>query len=243
MMYKVVLTRADNDIDKLTLEYPAVEWLDFPLIEFEHLKLEANLLQKIEESHDWLIFSSQNAVKSFFDLNPKICIKNIACVGPKTRSKVESYGFKVNFIPSNFTSLSLAIELPCTNSEALYYIGGNLLYKSSIEVFKAKCNDFNSVICYHTNYKFHSKKEWESLFNKNPEIISFTSPSAVRSCLTQIKNLGIFIPENIKYAAIGTTTEKSIKDDMSKDSIVSKKHTFAGMIDIIVETLRNDSKT
>lgn len=233
----VVLTRTESDAHHLSDKYPAVKWIEFPLIKFEYQNLSAELFDEINENYDWLVFTSQNGVKAFFEQNNKLDTKYIACVGPKTAGLVQDYGHEVNFVPSVYNSITLAKELPLTQHESIVYIGGNLSNYETLAILKEKAKHFMQVESYHTVSQQHDLEAWKSLLAQEPDIISFASPSAVTSFVTQLKKFNIVVPEGITFAAIGTTTQAAIKDDMGSDAMVGDHYTFTSMIEKIVESL------
>ncbi|WP_235298353.1 uroporphyrinogen-III synthase [Portibacter marinus] len=237
----VVLTRAENNLAEIKTRYPQINWIDFPLIDFAYQTLTDQVKYEIEENYDWLIFTSQNGVKSFFDQSENIINLNnhkIACVGPKTAGLVEDYGYEIDFIPSHYTSLILAKELPSTTEESICYIGGNLSRYETLQVLKDKAKLFMQVEVYHTVSYFHALEDWQHLFATSPDIISFCSPSAVDSFNTQLEKYRLHVPSHVKFAAIGTTTADSILASFNQEAMVGESHTFQGMLDAIVQSAR-----
>ena len=239
----VVLTRTESDSHILSDKYSDIKWIEFPLIKFEYQPIPLEKVDHINSEIDWLVFTSQNAVRSFFEQVDLKTDKEIACVGPKTRKLVESYGHKVSFVPNTFTSFALAIEIPASKSDKICYVGGNLSNNDSLTILRNKSAEFLKVEAYHTIADFHSEEEWKELMSNKLNIISFCSPSAVHSFLEQVQQYDIILPIDVRYAAIGTTTGQSIKDDIRSHPIIGEKHTFAAMIDQIVESIDHDSKT
>ncbi len=235
---KVVLTRRENELKDLQSKYPGIEWIDFPLIHFEYQKLEAKVLDQVQEDFDWLIFTSQNGVQSFIEQSGRGVKKNkIACVGPKTAATAEASGLRVEFIPSLATSLTLARELPSTSQESICYIGGNLSSSETILALKEKASSFKQIEVYQTLPKTHRKSEWENLLAQNPGIISFCSPSAVKSYKDQVAHHGLTIPTTTEYASIGSTTYAAVEEHLGSLSIIGNKYTFEAMIQAIVSNL------
>ena len=237
---KVILTRTENNPHKLSEKYPQIEWIEFPLIKFEYQELSQEVINEIQDNCDWLVFTSQNGVKSFFEQIENIPDKLIACVGPKTAGLVENFGYGVNFIPSIFTSITLAKEMPITHSESICYVGGNLSSQETLDVLEQRSKHFMQIVVYHTTSQMHELFQWQDLLGIEPDFISFASPSAVASFSSQLKKFEIPFPERIQYAAIGTTTSAAIKDDLGMTPIIGEKHTFASMIEKIVETIAHD---
>src|SRR5689334_14223762 len=90
---KILITRPRDQAEEfkqLLVEYDAIPIVT-PLIRIEVLHFDLPDL----DLFDSIIFTSQNAVKIFFDRNPKLQ-KNmkIAAVGEKTDEQLEKYGWK-----------------------------------------------------------------------------------------------------------------------------------------------------
>ena len=138
----VVLTRKENFQFSASEKYPHINWIEFPLIKFEYQDITKNQINEINSDFDWLVFTSQNAVKAFFQQAKTNTGISIACVGPKTAKLVESYGYRVNFIPETYTSISLANEIPAVKTQNICYVGGNLSNLDSLQVLKNKSKEF-----------------------------------------------------------------------------------------------------
>jgi uroporphyrinogen-III synthase len=233
----VVLTRTESGPQDLHLKYPSVNWLNFPLINFDYQALNSGLIEKIQLDYDWLLFTSQNGVKSFFQQEVDLKGKKIACVGPKTASLVESMGHQVAFMPSHFTSIYLAKELPSKNHESICYVGGNLSSEATINVLKDRTRKFLQIETYRTVHKRHSEETWKTLLTSELDVISFCSPSAVQSYIDQTREYNLCANKKVQFAAIGTTTASAIEDLLKQRAIIPSKHTFATMIDEIVRVL------
>ncbi len=233
----VLLTRKENHLEELQNQFPRIEWLEFPMIFFKKQTIGQEQIDRIEENVDWLIFTSQNAVKSFFEQIDLKNTKSIACVGPKTRAVVESYGYAVDFIPSKFTSQVLARDIPISPGEHTCYIGGNLSNVETIEMLINKSKGFTKIEAYHTKPHIQNIKAWKKILSPMPNLISFCSPSAVRSFKEQIEKYTLNIPKEVLFASIGTTTQAAVQEYLSAPSIIGAKYTFDAMIDKIIESV------
>lgn len=232
------MTRTENDPLYLGRNFPQIDWIDFPLIKFEPQKMEQKKVGEIKAQYDWLIFTSQNGVRSFFQNDDRsVGGKKIACVGSKTAHLVQQIGYRVDFIPTHFTSLELARQLPLKADESICYIGGNLSSTATIQLLRERTPHFLQLESYHTLHQEHSVQAWKSLFDKDLDVISFCSPSAVHSYLDQTKTYNLKASITTKFAAIGSTTAGAIKEVLDQTPIVASEHTFAAMINKIVTIL------
>lgn len=232
MTRKCILTRFQTDLVSLEINSPKIKWVHFPLINFDTIDIPNYQLQKLTE-YNWLIFTSQNAVLSFFE---QVIVKNkikIAAVGPKTAGTIKSMGYKVDFVPSHTTSQALAEEIPISKEESVCYVGGNLSNPKTINILKNRAKSLSKIEVYRTKKSLHSEFEWSVIMNPAPEFIAFASPSAVESYISQIKQHGINPPLSINYAAIGNTTAKAINSRLGCRAFLGEKHTFESMIEAI----------
>jgi uroporphyrinogen III methyltransferase/synthase len=119
---RIVVTRAREQAGQLTqmLEENGAEVIELPFIEvkpaFEE-KLVGEVFAGIAV-YEWVVFTSANGVKTFFDLFYKAfddirCLgpMRIAAVGAATAREIEKHKLKVDFLPSKANAKILADEL------------------------------------------------------------------------------------------------------------------------------------
>ena len=85
-----------------------------PLIQIQELSFNEHLLN---HDYDWLIFSSKNAVKYFYEYLKSVKVKKVAVIGEKTAQYCEDLNINVDFIPSDFSQEGFLKEF---NSCLLY---------------------------------------------------------------------------------------------------------------------------
>lgn len=115
---KIVVTRAREQASELVdrlfelgaecIEFPTIKM--FPLDDFKPLD---KAIEKLS-SYDWLIFSSVNAVNSFFD---RLFTKNkdvraltnlqTAAIGPATAARLFDFGLKSDIVPESYRAESV----------------------------------------------------------------------------------------------------------------------------------------
>jgi uroporphyrinogen-III synthase len=66
----------------------------------------------LRREHDWVIFTSINGVAAIHDAIPEANQTLVAAVGPATAEALVSAGVAVDFVPSAYTTVALATELP-----------------------------------------------------------------------------------------------------------------------------------
>ncbi len=160
-----------------------------PLLDYRycHDSNEDVYLNKLH-TYDWVIFSSQNAVKFYFDfltregISPLSLDQKYGVVGTKTKKTLEAYGMKASFVPNVFTGQNLARELIRFDSKpqnALFPIGNLAKNDASIHL---QNNGWNcqSWVIYETYFPEKSRSLLTKLLlNQKVDIFTFTSSSAV----------------------------------------------------------------
>ena len=66
----------------------------------------------LRREHDWVVFTSINGVAALRETIPPANLTRVAAVGPATAEALASAGVTVDFVPSAYTTVALASELP-----------------------------------------------------------------------------------------------------------------------------------
>lgn len=215
-------------------------------IDFESYKPELqNALANIE-IYTHLIFTSANSVKAVYNclvsdkqLPPKLKAKIIA-VGDKTKKTCEQFGFKVDYVPNEFSSkgiLELLADLISPEDNILLPIS-ELATNELDDFFNSKGVEYRKVNAYSvTTPKSNEIEESiETLKKEKIELAIFTSPSTFDNFvkMAKIKNLIIYF-ENIVIAVIGNKTKTHIENLGLRVSICPKVFTMQGLIEAITD--------
>jgi uroporphyrinogen III methyltransferase/synthase len=247
----IVITRAPEQAAELigSLERLGAEVVLLPMVRFavpEDLASLDGAIGRLAE-FDWILFTSQNAVR-FFSVrqselgiapdSPSFGKHRIAVVGPATRAAAEAEDFRVDYVARNHTGEALAREL----AESI----GNcnvLLPRSdraddrlpdALREAGARVTD---VIAYRTAgpQKVDSTNLCR-LQRAEADVIVFASPSAFH-------NLRQFIPaadlaslsERVHFAAIGPTTARALRESGVRVEIEANESSSAALADAIAK--------
>ena len=224
---KIISTRPISTYDGITsyLIERGAEIINFPMIEISEnpLKIdELNILNYLNQ-FNWIIFTSQNGVKFFFQLIEKLKLNQkikFAVIGNKTASELQNQGFNPNYISKGNTSELFIQELNDgiidSNDSVLLALGdiaGTVLEDGLISKSNTK-----RINVYKTKFVENYSQEIANQIQANQyDIIIFTSPSGVNRFSEIIQN------RNIKAASIGKTTEKSLLKHNIKPQITATK--------------------
>lgn len=165
---------------------------------------------ELSSSTDFLIFTSQNAVKSVIQ-NKDLAVlklKKCFCVGQKTKELLEEKGFEVICFSEYAEELASSILVHYSKNSFTFF-SGNLRRETLPEALSKSKIIFNEIEVYQTNLI-------PQKLNLKPNGILFFSPSAIESYLikNEIKNEICF--------CIGKTTAEVLKSKTNNIKIASQ---------------------
>jgi len=191
----------------------------YPMIEVEQASITENekeILKKLD--FDWLVFTSKNGVKYFFnilkDLNitHKTNLPKIAVIGKKTAIAVENFSYKATFISESNLSETFANELKnkvISKNQKVIVLLGNLANNNIENSLK----DYASVVrvnCYNT---IPTKNDYPDLIQKissnKYDLILFSSSSCFINLAELLIRNNVNL-KNLKAASIGKATTETI---------------------------------
>ena len=202
--------------------------------EIEVLKRELFKLDK----YQWVLFTSQNSIKIFFDKIDELqidrrrlnCIK-FAVIGSGTKDALKNYGYYADFIPSKFTTLNLANEFSSVINEEETVLIPRALQgsKDIIEIFVDKKVRFKEICIYDVKGKLTENSEYIS----EMDCLAFVSKSGVEAFFEGIKKEDIRLLDNIKIACIGDITVDAVKRAKMNADIIASVYNTEGLIEAI----------
>ena len=244
----IVVTRSQEQasglVNKLTslgadvLELPVLKIVD-PDNKREFAELVANA-----HTYDWLVFSSTNGVRRFFDGFFSIYKDarsiggvKIAVVGPGTQQAVESYRFSADLIPEKHVAEGLVEafknEQDIENQTVLW-----VRPKNARSVLKDGLEEQRGIVDECIAYSIEAEKDdptgaAERFKSKGADLITFTSSSTAQ----YFYDLGLSWPEGCQAASIGPVTTAKLKELGQNDIVEAEDHNIEGLVEAIVKTL------
>lgn len=186
------------------------------IIEADFITTTYNSLH-LEGLGDALIFTSQNAVNAILKLenNHSLKEKQVFCVGIKTKTLLESNGFKVEAYAGYAEDLAKIILLVYANLSYTFFCG-NLRRDILPEKLKEAEIVFNEIEVYETILT-------PQKMNSKPDGILFYSPSGVESYLKENE-----ITDEMCFC-IGNTTAKAL-ENITKNIIIANQPSVENVI-------------
>jgi uroporphyrinogen III methyltransferase/synthase len=194
--------------------------------------------------YDGLIFTSANAVRSFFRhvdvrnrsarkrLQPGICY----AVGPKTGEALLAEGITPTTYPGieSGRDLGEAMTLSSVEGKHFLFLKGNLAGDEITELLRNAKSQVDEVIVYETIAPRDADAQSirEQLQDGSIDVIAFFSPSSV-------KNLVQLVPRNLVasrvIAVIGSSTLAAVKEAGLEAQIVAGRPTSSDLVEAIVQ--------
>ena len=199
----------------------------FPLIEISPLDFTVNNIEK----YDYIIFTSKNGVKNFFNRVKVSSDMKFICIGNKTNQVLNEYGYESAYISKRNYSDIMAEELKnnkLLNGKKTLLIQG----KIAKDDFKIKLQDFceiERVNVYETNLKNKVNKELLKLIETKETYTVFTSPSAFDSFIQ------FYNPEDTKIISIGKTTTDYVNSKGFDCMLTSKMQSYEGISESLIK--------
>jgi len=173
---------------------------------------------ELKNINDALLFSSQNGVESVVH-HPKAAelkVKDVFCVGVKTKALLEANGFNVVAYTGYAEDLAEIITLVYPNKTYTFF-SGNLRRDTLPDALKEAGVVFNEITVYETILT-------PQKIDTKPDGILFFSPSGVESYLKQNK-----ISKEIAFC-IGTTTAEAAHQSGIKNIVIANQPTIENTI-------------
>ncbi len=199
--------------------------------------------------YDWIVFTSQNGVDSFFKRlyekgkdSRALGNAKIAVIGPATDKQLRNYGLKADCVPLKYKAEDLVEAMrPLVKEGDKILIPRAKVARSvlpeSLEKFgcDVKVAEAYETICDEEN----KTKLKELLDNHEVDIITFTSSSTVYNLFDQLDGNTEPLKE-ISLACIGPITAEACRKHGLEPQIVSDTFTIDGLAEAIKEGMNKE---
>lgn len=248
---RIVVTRAreqSSDL-KAALEEAGAVVLQFPTIEIVPPSSLASLDRVIEETglYQWLIFTSQNGVRSFFDrLREKrldsraLSEARIAAVGDSTASELGKYGILADLIPDKFQSEALLPLLPGDmNGIRVALIRAESGREDLIEGIQARGGRVDLAVAYRSVPRYDFAEELRELIReKLIDVVTFTSSSTVENFFSALSaDERTALLSRAIVASIGPVTSRTLRELGVEVGVEASAASVASLSEAILESL------
>ncbi|EDY83004.1 uroporphyrin-III C-methyltransferase domain protein [Verrucomicrobiia bacterium DG1235] len=247
---KLVVTRSQGQASELSsmLEKLGAEVIGLPLITISgnvDKQTAADVFGEIA-SYDWLVFSSPNGVRYFFEAFfekfediRSLGFLRIAAVGKSTAKEIKKFYVTTDLVPPEANAESLAEALVATDSldsAKVLVVAGNL----GRDVLIDKLEEARAIVdrfeVYKTEQTDLSENPAAKMFREQgADGILFTSSSGVRSFVDQAKHLQLSASAlRPKTISIGPITSATMKQIGLPVDLEAKEASLDSLVDSVV---------
>jgi uroporphyrinogen III methyltransferase/synthase len=199
-------------------------------------------LAKLDQ-FDWLIFTSQNAVRIFWDAlradgrdARAVAGVKIAAVGPATGDALLDHGLAVDVAPDRFVAEALLDELRDRDDMS----GKRVLYaaaEGARETLQDGLEQLGAVVDRVTLYRSVPDGEGaselrERLMRGEADLVTFTSASSVKAFVATV---GADVAVKVAAASIGPITTTAARDAGLDVVVEADQSTIGGLVESIAE--------
>ena len=254
---KIIVTRARTQASDLValLRDQGAECIEIPVIKIVSPSDNSPLINAVKNinSFDWIIFTSVNGVKFFFEtlFNEDKDVRELghikfACIGPATKLKLKEFGIICDIIPDTYRAESVAeafAEIPIKNKKILLPRAKKARSVLPDELKKMGA-DVSEIIAYETILDDTCKNQFPELFEgKGIDMVTFTSSSTVENFKKlMLENKFKNIISSACIACIGPITAKTASSHGIKPDIIASDYTIPGLVTSIIDYFKGSNR-
>lgn len=224
----------------------------YPLIKIVSIVDSAEIKQALQqlETFDWLVFTSTNGVSSFFEACTKHFsdttymdrLQKIATVGPATTEELAKYKLQPLITPQRFTGNDLAAAFGDVKGFKILFPTTTIFREDLSGQLAKRGADLHKIPFYDTQFTpIEEARKLAELINNGLDIVTFASPSAVRSFHEKMLAAGIKM-EGILLACIGPATSAEARKLGFKVDIEAENFTTGGLTEAIIKHYESNEK-
>ena len=244
---RILVTRAREQASGFAeqLELLGAETVEFPVIKIappaDYDPLDA-ALEKLGE-YSWIIFTSENGVKSFFKrLNEKgkdirsLQGAKVCAIGPRTREVLGLRGLLVDYVPSEYRAEAVVEMLQgrLKQGEKVLLPRADIARALLPQALREMGAEVDNVTAYRTvRGEGNAELLREQLQAGEIDMATFTSSSTVVNLLEMLGEGAEGLLDGLAIAAIGPITAATAADRGLKVNIEAQEYTIDGLIEAI----------
>lgn len=246
---RVVVTRAAEQagaaVERLRALGAAA--IELPVIAIRPLEDYSVLDEAIRRlpDYDWLIFTSANGVRYFFERldasarDVRALPARICAIGPATRRALEAFHLKVDLVPEEYVAESLV------RAFSSYELGGKRMLLARAETARELLPDelrrlgasVDIAPAYRTVMPEDAAERARVVFQTKPDWVLLTSSSIVRNLLAVAGRNAL---EGVKLASIGPVTSAAARQLGLAVAVEAQPYTIDGLVEAILYAERSN---
>lgn len=246
---RIVVTRSPDQAEAMCAQLAALgaTAVRFPAIDFIPLPApELDTALAHVQTYDWLLFTSGNAVRFFFDRLAQTpayhfvtdgSTLRIAAVGSATQQLLAEKQITVDFVPDVFTGEQLALGLADVAGQRILLPRASQGRPEIVDILRRRGAVVDDIPLYATVTAVPTPDALAEL-EKGVDMLTFTSPSSVRN-FWQIVSSGIVRfakpGEPVRIAVIGPATAAEAEKVNLPVDIMPEAYTIEGLVTAVAD--------
>jgi len=244
---RIVVSRARAQASALAekLEELGAETVQFPAIKIVPPEDYGPLDRALEnlESYHWVIFTSENGVKYFFNrLREKggdirsLKGARICAIGPKTKEALGEKGLRVDYTPAEYRAEAVIeqIEGEIKAGDRVLLPRADLARLALPEALEKAGAVVDNVTAYRTvRGEGDAGLLKQLLSEREVDMITFTSSSTVHNLVDMLGTEAAGLLDGVAVAAIGPITAASARQRGLEVAVEAKEYTIDGLVEAI----------
>lgn len=246
---RIVVTRTREQASDLSSQLAALgaDVMELPTIRIADPTDKRDFAEAVVDAphYDWLIFSSPNGVKRFFqaffavyeDIR-EIGGARIAAVGPGTAAELKKIGLMVDVMPAKAVAEELIAEFDRKDDEfggvanvTMLWVHGEQARRVIYDELMKRQAIVDECLAYNTVPETEDVTGAQTrLREEGADIVTFTSSSTVRHFMA----MNLPLPENCRIASIGPVTTATLAEYGLKPDAEAAAHTIPSLVEAIV---------
>ncbi|MBN1662655.1 MAG: uroporphyrinogen-III C-methyltransferase [Deltaproteobacteria bacterium] len=248
----IVITRPEAQAESFAalLQAQGARVIHFPTIRIVPADDSQKLNNAISgiENYQWIIFTSANGVRFFFQrlMDMKRDIRDLrgirfCAIGPATADVIEKHGIRVDIVPKQFISEGVvkAFEKVDIKGKKILLPRAEKARDVIPEGLEKMGAAVDVVTAYKTVNSGRDKAEIEDFLKEGKvDVVTFTSPSTVHHFI-EIMGTNL-LPATTRIACIGPVTAAAVRGAGLQADIVQERYTIPGLVEALADYYRKD---
>lgn len=245
---RVVVTRTREQASELSaqLETLGADVIELPTIRIAPPTDKRDFAEAVVDAphYDWLVFSSPNGVRRFFEAFfavyediREIGGARIAAVGPGTAAELKKYGLMVDVMPQKAVAEELIAEFDRKGDEfggvanvTMLWVHGEQARRVIYDELMKRQAIVDECLAYSTVPETEDLNGAQTrLREEGADIITFTSSSTVRHFMA----MNLPLPAGCRIASIGPVTTATLAEFGLKPDIEAAAHTIPSLVEAV----------
>lgn len=242
---RILITRPESEHDTLSerLAAAGAAPVAFPTttlqVDTEQLALLEQSLRKLS-TYDWVIFTSQNAVRLFWQQFQRQNAPDdfpgglrIAAVGPATALALQQRGLQPEVVPDVYSGEEIASKMGDVRGKSILLPRAHGARPILVEELARKGAHIDEMRLYRSVTNRAELLNWAEL-DKGVDYVIFTSPSTVRSFFELLGERAAAMLSTAVIACIGPVTAGALAAFGFEAHLVAREYTGEGLVKAIL---------